>query len=633
MILATRQKKHRAPLHFGTLAISTLVMSLATIAAPLRAAAADDSELTLTTEKVIIFKDGYCLIIKRATGVTDDNGDLFTSEVPDAAVLGSFWATPKEGRLVNMIAGWKETERETRKEVACKSTIEVLEANLGKACSLQLPDKSILEGVIARVLTQPTSTALTDPQRVAFDLSVAAWRPQFSSSAVPGLQSQVVTGIAGTQFVMRTEHGDVLIPANDVHRLTIDDMKTTITRTIKTRERAKRLTFHFAEAGKRREMLLMYFRPGVRWIPTYRINLPSGEKDEKRAKISLQAEILNEAEDLIDMPVDIVVGVPNFRFRTNVSPLVLEKTLLNTLLSAAPNLMGQFRNDFSNSLYGQRSGEFRRDSAHANAVARGGSIELPDELTATGVQDLFVYKLPPLTLRKGERAAVPILPTEVPYRDIYTWDLHLKRNDNATAPSGSGVQSPLALSQNTVWRQIELINNTDLPWTTGAAMIMQGRQPLGQELLTYTSPKDFCRVPVTVSIDTRGSFEETETRRELKALRWSSNDYAKIYQKASLDLCNNKSETIDVEITLRFGGKADQVSHEGKMTLAPYRAEDWQTTEAIQGSTIAAWWSGKRRFSRARRFSRPWTITSTRGISHWECRRPACILRGYAAKH
>ncbi len=585
MILATRQKKHRAPLHFGTLAISTLVMSLATIAAPLRAAAADDSELTLTTEKVIIFKDGYCLIIKRATGVTDDNGDLFTSEVPDAAVLGSFWATPKEGRLVNMIAGWKETERETRREVVCNSTIEILEANLGKACSLQLPDRSLLEGVIARVLTRPTSTAITDSQRVAFDLSAAP-------SAGRSLQSPVVTGIVGSQFVMKTEHGDVLIPASAVHRLTIDDMKTTLTRTIKTRERAKRLTFRFAEAGKRREMLLMYFRPGVRWIPTYRINLTRGEKGAKRAMISLQAEILNEAEDLIDMPVDIVVGVPNFRFRTTVSPLILERNLLNTLRTAAPNLMGQFRNDFSNSLYGQRSGEFRRDAARANAVAQSGSIELPNELTATGAQDLFIYNLPPLTLRKGERAAVPIFSTEVPYRDVYTWDLHLKRNDIAAAPSGSGVQSPLALSQNKVWRQIELINNTNLPWTTGAAMIMQGRQPLGQELLTYTSPKDYCRVPVTVSIETRGSFEETETRRELKTLRWSGYDYAKIYQKASLDLCNNKSETIDVEITLRFGGKADHVSHEGKATLASYRAEDWQNYRGhpgVNNSSVVVW--------------------------------------------
>ena len=64
---------------------------------------------------------------------------------------------------------------------------------------------------------------------------------------------------------------------------------------------------------------MMYFPSGRAWIPTYRVNL--GEKEGKKvANIALQAEILNEAEDLVDVPVDIVVGVPNFRFRRHPQP-------------------------------------------------------------------------------------------------------------------------------------------------------------------------------------------------------------------------------------------------------------------------------------------------------------------------
>ena len=59
----------------------------------------------------------------------------------------------------------------------------------------------------------------------------------------------------------------------------------------------------------------MYFRPGVRWIPTYRIELAAKAR-RSPPRSSLQAELLNEAEDLKDVPLDIVVGVPNFRFRT-----------------------------------------------------------------------------------------------------------------------------------------------------------------------------------------------------------------------------------------------------------------------------------------------------------------------------
>ena len=64
--------------------------------------------------------------------------------------------------------------------------------------------------------------------------------------------------------------------------------------------------------------------------------------------------------------------------------------------------------------------------------------------------------------------------------------------------------------------------------------------------------------------------------RELKSLTWNGRYYAKIDQKATVNLCNHKSETITVEITFRFGGKADDVSNDGEVTLSPYNASDWQ---------------------------------------------------------
>ncbi len=414
---------------------------------------ADDlpaNQLKLKTEKIIVFKDGYCLIVKRGTAVADEKGEIFTHEVPDAAVLGSFWATPKEGRLVSMTAGWTETTKETEKEVACTQTIEVLQANIGKECIVQLSDNQLVSGEIARVLTQETASPLSETQRVAFGLHVSAMRPQLSADPTM-IHSQVIDGIVGSHFVVKTDNGDMLVPASDVRRVTIKDMKTTLTRKVTTNEKTKRLTFQVADASKPHEMLIMYFRPGVRWIPTYRINLKTNEKKERIAEIAMQAEILNEAEDMLDMPIDIVVGVPNFRFRDNVSPLILESTLRNALVQAAPNLMGQFRNDFSNSAYVQRSGEFRRDAANANGVGDGGAVELPGELTATGAQDLFVYNLPKLSLKQGERAAVPILTTEVPYRDVYTWDMHVTRSDIGTAPSGSGVL-PYPVMTDAFWK-------------------------------------------------------------------------------------------------------------------------------------------------------------------------------------
>ncbi|MCE9527162.1 MAG: DUF4139 domain-containing protein [Planctomycetales bacterium] len=575
-----------------------LPMLLATASTPILAADAKANELDPKTERVIIFKDGYCLFIKKATFTTDKNGEAFTDDVPDAAVLGSFWAVPEEGRLVSMQAGWKTTEETKDKETICKETIEILLANKGKQAKIELHDKTIFSGVIREVLVDKTPTVLEQPQLDALDIR------SLSSSAVttsvrrrpirPEMtESHTLTTITGANFVLRTDDGDVFLNAGTIRSISIKDMKTTLAKTMKTTRRAKRLIFKFPEGEKKQALSVMYFRPGIRWIPTYRVDLQKKE-GKNIAQVSLQAEILNEAEDLHDVPVDIVVGVPNFRFKGTPSPLVLEATLRNALAETEPVIMGQAmaNNSFSNAMYSQRSGEFRRTAAQANAAAEGGIVNLPGELTAAGAQDLFVYKLPKINLDKGDRSAVSIFTTEAPYRDIYTWDVHVSRQDVEAAPSGAGIASPLTLSKNEVWHQVVITNNTNLPWTTGAAMITEGQQPLAQELLTYTPPKDECRIPVTVSIDTRGAFNEKEVGRELKALHWSGYDYARIEKEANVHLCNNKKVDIEAEITLRVGGKVTKADAEGVVVLSAFRPEDWQNYQghpAVNNSSIVTW--------------------------------------------
>jgi hypothetical protein len=557
-------------------------------------------ELELKTERVIVFKDGYALIIKRGVATTDKTGEVFTDDVPDAAVLGSFWAVPEEGRLISMLAGWQSTKVSDDKPMPCTQPIEILLANKGQRAKVELQDKTLYSGVIQEVLVEKTDAPVPPAQLELLDLSplsatakpkgaLASGRASPPAVAVPPSE-HTLTAINGANFVLRTEEGDVLLPISQVRSILVKDMKTTIAKTLTTSKKTKRLSFKFDGAEKKQAVSLMYFRPGIRWIPTYRISL-NDQKHKKTAAVSLQAELLNEAEDLTDVPVDIVVGVPNFRFRGTPSPLVLEATLRNALAEAAPTLMGNSSNSLSNAMYSQRSGEFRRDQAQANPAAEG-VVALPNELTAGGAQDLFVYNLPKLTLGKADRMAVPILSTEVPYRDLYTWDVHITKHDNDAAPSGSDSKSPLTLAKNEVWHQIVLTNTTKFPWTTGAAMIMQGNQPLAQELLTYTPPKDEVRVPVTISVDTRGSLSEKEVGRDLKSLQWDGYNYARIDKEMKLDLCNNKALDIEAEVTLRVGGKVDKASLDGDVTIGAFDAADWVQYNghpAVNNSSSVTW--------------------------------------------
>jgi hypothetical protein len=581
----------------------TSLATLLLLALSLAAFAAErhPSELELTTERVIIFKDGYSLIIKKGVATSDKNGEVYTDDVPDAAVLGSFWAAPTQGRMISMVAGWKTAKDSEQKQMPCTQPIEILLANKGKQAKIELHDKTIFAGTIREVLVDRTEAALSPAQLEMLDLAAndaVAAKPKPSPLAsrvirvppTPPTAEHTLTTVSGSNFILRTEDGDVLLPVAQIRSLQVKEMATTLGKTLTTAKKTKRLSFKLEGPDKKQTLSIMYFRPGIRWIPTYRVSLAE-EKGNKGATSSLQAELLNEAEDLDDVPVDIVVGVPNFRFRGTPSPLVLEATLRNALAEAAPDLMGNSSNSLSNAMYSQRSAEFRRSQANANAAAQG-TVELPGELTDGGAQDLFVYNLPKLSLGKGERVAVPIFTAETPYRDIYTWEVHATKHDNAAAPSGSAHTSPLVLSKNEVWHQVMLTNATNLPWTTGAAMIMQGQQPLAQELLTYTPPKDEVRVPVTVSVDTRGSLTEKETGRELRALQWEGYQYARIEKEMKLHLCNNKPIDIEVEITLRVGGKVNKATHDGEVTLGAFNAADWVQYHghpAVNNSSTVVW--------------------------------------------
>ncbi len=99
-------------------------------------------------------------------------------------------------------------------------------------------------------------------------------------------------------------------------------------------------------------------------------------------------------------------------------------------------------------------------------------------------------------------------------------------------------------------------------------------------------------MPVTVSVDTRGSLSEKEVGRELKALVWDGYNYARIDKEMKLDLCNNKAIEIEAEITLHVGGKVEKATPEGEVTLGAFDAADWvqyNGSPAVNNSSTVVW--------------------------------------------
>jgi len=556
------------------------------------------SQLQLATERVIIFKDGYGLIVKNGKATADARGNVFTPQVPESAILGSFWAMSDAQKLLAMEAGWDEKREVREKRTACITIPELLRANLGKRITLALSDHRTITGTLAQVLDMPAETAaVPSPSAPGFFVDIEAGRSPFEAlrsmndaramrmlnyggqvfapGEEGGILKRELTPKGGDFVVMDdTESGRMILPVAQVQAISGKDVQTQMVREEEVFSRTKRLNFDFGteSAGKEVTLKLFYFTGGLRWIPTYRV---SGELKDK-ANLALQGEVLNEIEDLDKAALDLVVGVPNFRFKETISPLTLEKVMRNALIVAQPGLAMR-NNEFGNSVnanYGQQAGAWRGREVEGTTTA-----SMAPELGAGGEQDLFVYSVKEFSLKKGSRATVPLWQNIVPMRHVYTLDLRSVRSrtgaGSVDGQPGSN-PSPLKISTNKIWHQLELANNSNLPWTTGAALSMRQNLPLGQDLLTYTPSGGCALLPLTVAVDMLGNYDEEEVSRKANAIHVDGTSYTQVTKKGTISVTNYRKEKSVMRISLSSGGRVEQASDDGKVKVNDFATADWQ---------------------------------------------------------
>jgi hypothetical protein len=595
-----------------------------TFAASMHAAATTSpSQLTWKTDRVVIFKDSYGLLAKSGSGTADAQGDAFTDDVPDAAVLGCFWAIAEDDSMLAMSAEWVETTERRQRRTAALSVADLLRANAGKNVTLELGNNNNntrIDGRIERVLDVPQEVAPLSTEgdsttaedvvgTTTFPLLIRGGDPlrvpvsgAFTPDAIPGGAGTLlreITPRGGNWVVIVQNDRKMVLPVRSVESVTGGDVVTDVTREREVFTRSKRLHFNFGSkhANQKVTLRLFYFTPGLRWIPTYRV---AGDLVDK-ANLSLQGEVLNEVGDIDHAAVDLVVGVPNFRFADTLSPLTLETALRATLqptINLANNgnmLQSQFRGDnrFRGGQYGGQAVGGGGGGAGGGGEGGGapGDLAMAPELAGSGgEQDLFVYNLGDFSLKKGSRATAPLWRETAPLRHIYTYDIRARRNragggtltdDPLAAPGAPGMEqqqdsrTPNRIVLNQVWHQLELTNAGAVPWTTGAALLLRGNLPLGQDLLVYTPPNGKARLPVTVAVDIRGSADEQEAGRTANALRFDNDDWSEVRKTGTVTVTSFRKEKSAMCVTLSTGGKVAKASDNAKIKLNDFRAGDW----------------------------------------------------------
>jgi len=190
------QKTSASRTHLGARAIAVTALALAVLATGATGASAAAASpgattapaaaqtqsglLTLTTQRAVVFKDGYALLIKKATGTADAAGRVFTLDVPDAAVLGSFWAVSPDEAILAMRAeytdDWKRVDAILGP--AADTLDNLLKTVIGKAAALTTADGKTVRGkVLGQAVLEGRPFLLIEPETGAGGPAGAGARP------------------------------------------------------------------------------------------------------------------------------------------------------------------------------------------------------------------------------------------------------------------------------------------------------------------------------------------------------------------------------------------------------------------------------------------------------------------------
>ena len=497
-------------------------------------------ETELKTTAVAAFKNGLAFVVKQGDARLEAGVGNIAS-VPNAT-LGSLWIAPNDaGASLDEIVAhrYKVSGQQSLTVLA-----EVLLANAGKVLTIVDNNQKEYTGEIVGFRQAAGSALLSNPSA-----------ENSYSNALPVLpQPRVVP-----EFLLLKSEGKILaLYFHNIARVVLP--ADSILQQTQEEER-KALRFKIKGATGHANLTMGYLEHGLGWTPSYLISL----QDDKMAQITMQAVLVDDAEDLKDTDLFFVVGVPNFAYANIPSPMALQQSLLDFMQAATR------RNDtnglYSNALTGQRviGGVVNAlGDAESEAPSFASTIQ---ELQGVQEEDLFLYSRKNVTLGRGERATYNVFSETVNYEHVYEWSLEDQPRVDGFGNAQNNLNSGADRStKDSIWHALRLKNTTKFPWTSAPTMVISGTKPLSQDTVPYTPKGATSSLKLTVATDIRASHEENEVDRQKDVQRRRSHNYDEVTVEGTLTVRNYKSKEVRLSIADRVRGSVESQTDDGKTT-------------------------------------------------------------------
>jgi hypothetical protein len=542
----------------GLCAYAAVQLRAAADAPPLNALA------RMPVKEVTVFKDGHAYILHQGALPVDASGNVTMDHLP-APVLGTFWpsVTQKDVKLFSVTAG----QRRVTVERTPLNIRELIEANTDAAVTItETPS-----GREQQPVSYP-ATILRITERSSKELEEVA--PPNTGDLLPQ---------KGDVVLLKTAEGVKAISLNRIQDVTFKDPPKNVWGNVEFRNL---LTLQLDWKGRKPERSvdvgLTYVQRGIRWIPNYKVTIDGNGK----AAVKLQATLLNELTDLNDVTCNLVIGVPTFQFKDTMDPMALQQNLaqLSQYFRESSPTTGQAAM-FSNAIMTQapRMSEYR--SSEASRPADLG----PEVGGADQVEDLHIFTVNHVTLKKGQRMVVPVGEFTVPYKDVFVLDIPVAPPDEVRRQFNNQQQSEIAklLSAPKVMHKIRLENNSDHPFTTAPALLVRDNRVLGQGMMTYTAKGGSSDLPITTAVDIQVKKTDKETGRMPNAANWDSYSYFRIDLAGTISLTNYRNRPVTLEVVRHVLGNITDAGQDGKIEMIN-RIED--ASSAGDPSPYPSWW-------------------------------------------
>jgi hypothetical protein len=522
------------------LIVLALLPSLAAAAAEPGTPASAPTRIT----RVALFKNGLGFFVREGTLPVGARHVLLG---PYAAPShGTFWvSTPSRLRLQGLVA----RSVAVQEEVEARSVPELLRANVGREVHLGAPhDYGAPVGVILSF----------SPERPG--------PPQARDAYSMGTLHRDTMPLDGPWgfMLVRTRTGPLAVNPSHYGQVTFltDDVATDY-----IRERPGfELEARFAEQARGDDWIgVTYLAKGITWAPSYLLDIT----DDETATLTAKALIINEAEDIEGAHVDLVTGFPNLQFADVASPIAQKENL-----AAFLNALTRGQSSIDASVLSQVMANVplaRMERAGRGGGMGGGGFAGPmpgygAAAAGRAAEDLFLYPLDSVDLAAGETGYFPLFTESLPYTEFYQWDIpdYVGERDRYISQPERDAQTA-----EQVWHSLRIPNETDLPWTTAPAQLMESGQIIGQDILTFTPPEGEATVRITQAVSVKAEQTEVEVSRERDAVHLYGDSFDRVTIEGTLQVTNYTSEPVALEITKSLSGDVKQTSPSAEdITLA-----------------------------------------------------------------